>query len=111
MFADPLRNIELRRYCALLQRTLPGELEVLLLAQVGLPQPANHHDDLDHCHALPERRQSADQLCHSRRRLVWKPASVGKGAVSAVPTGSLVGTRRFAHPTRKARQESPGGNR
>jgi hypothetical protein len=37
MFTDPLRNIELRRHCTPLQRTLPGELEVLLLAQVGLP--------------------------------------------------------------------------
>src|SRR6266446_4785636 len=37
MFADPLRNIELRRHCTLLQRTLPGELKALFLAQVGLP--------------------------------------------------------------------------
>jgi hypothetical protein len=37
MFADPLRNIELRRHCTLLQRTLPGEVEALFLAEIRLP--------------------------------------------------------------------------
>jgi len=54
MFADPLRDMELRRHCTLLQRTLPGELEALFLAEIGLPQPANQHDDLDH--AMPRQK-------------------------------------------------------
>jgi len=37
MFADPLRNIELRCHCTPSQRTLPGELEALFLAEIGLP--------------------------------------------------------------------------
>jgi hypothetical protein len=48
VFSGPLSDINLRRHRALLQRSLPNELDVLFLAQVGLPEPANHHDDLDH---------------------------------------------------------------
>src|SRR5262249_46081434 len=56
MFADPLCNIELRRHCTPLQRTLPCNLEVLFLAKIRLSQPANHHDDLNHCHACLARK-------------------------------------------------------
>jgi hypothetical protein len=37
MVADPLRNIELRHHGTLLQRTLPGELKALFLAEIRLP--------------------------------------------------------------------------
>jgi hypothetical protein len=37
MFADPLRDMELRCHRTLQQRTLPGELEALFLAEIGLP--------------------------------------------------------------------------
>jgi hypothetical protein len=36
MFTDPLGNIELRRHCTLLRRTLPRELEALFLAEIGV---------------------------------------------------------------------------
>jgi hypothetical protein len=49
MFAGPLRNVNLRRHRASLQRPLPRELDALFLAHVRLRQPAHHHDDLDHC--------------------------------------------------------------
>jgi hypothetical protein len=68
MFADPLRNIELRCHRTLLQRTPPSELEVLFLAKIRLPQPANHHDDLDHCHAFLAKKDAIPpiNLCHIR---------------------------------------------
>jgi hypothetical protein len=72
MFTNPLRNIGLRRHCTLSRRALPGELEALFLAQAGLPQSANHHDDLDH--AMPRAKEGNFALCHNRHRAAWKPA-------------------------------------
>jgi hypothetical protein len=77
MIADPLRDVGLRREKALLQRPLPRELQVLLLAQIGLSNLADHHHDLNESHwrhrpALPRRRNlriSPDRLVnvHNRR--------------------------------------------
>jgi hypothetical protein len=50
MIADPLRDVGLRGEKALLQRSLPCELQMLLLAQIGLSDLANHHHDLNESH-------------------------------------------------------------
>ena len=41
MIADPLRDVGLRGENALLQRSLPRELQMLLLAQIGLSNLAD----------------------------------------------------------------------
>jgi hypothetical protein len=50
MIADPLRDVGLRGKNALLQRSLPRELQMLLLAQIGLGDLADHHHDLNESH-------------------------------------------------------------
>jgi hypothetical protein len=50
MIADPLSDVGLRRENALLQRSLPRELQMLLLAQIGLSNLADHHHDLNESH-------------------------------------------------------------
>ena len=50
MIADPLRDVGLRGENALLQRSLPCELQMLLLAKVGLTNLADHHHDLNESH-------------------------------------------------------------
>jgi hypothetical protein len=49
VIAGPLRDVHLRCEHALLQRSLEGELDMLLLAYFGLCKLANQHDDLNHC--------------------------------------------------------------
>jgi hypothetical protein len=94
MFADPLRDIELRRHRTLLQRTLPGDLEVLFLAQVGLAQSANRYDDLDHCHASPNGANPADRLCHTRRQPEFVATALNRTSFDRVIASSPGLSRR-----------------
>jgi hypothetical protein len=92
MFADPLRDIGLGRPRTLLQRALPGELEMLLLAQIGLRDPANHHDYLNKSHDRSvnqgfSRHGATHKLVPKRQKIIRNPET-GDSAASASGTGA-----------------------
>jgi hypothetical protein len=68
MIADPLRDVGLGGENALLQRSLPRELQMLLLAKIGLSDLADHHHDLNESHlAAPSKRCPAPPSTHAFR--------------------------------------------
>src|ERR1700761_9188062 len=52
MVADPLRDVGLRAHHALIDRSLPGELQIFFFAIRGVGDSANRQDYLDHSDAL-----------------------------------------------------------
>jgi hypothetical protein len=59
MLANPLRDIGLSRHHALIERPIPGELQVFLLAIGGIGDGADSQDDFNHSHVLHSKRGMA----------------------------------------------------
>src|SRR5215216_992090 len=97
MLADPPRHVGLGSHDALLQRSLPGKLQVLVLASVRLRDRADQHHDFDKAGHGRTLMQSVGREVYTRFGQLWFPIKS-----SPFPSTAMSPAKRRSGPCRRA---------